>query len=52
MSEAPVVTSPSGLNETTAARLDLSCFMKARGKNLVKAPTVKHARPAKYERFV
>ena len=43
---------PVGFNETTIAMLDLSCFMKAAGEIIVRAPTVMHARPPKYARFV
>lgn len=41
------------LNETVVSQLDVSCFArKILGKGLIKAPSIEHARPAKYARFV
>lgn len=41
------------LNETVVSQLDISCFArKSLGKGLIKAPSIEHARPAKYARFV
>lgn len=40
------------LNETVVSQLDISCFAKALGKRLIKAPSIEHAYLAKYARFV
>lgn len=51
-SEAPVATARIKMNETLAARLDLSCFTKAKAKGLLKAPPVENAYSTKYARLV
>jgi len=41
------------LNETMVSQLDISCVAKKiLGKGLIKAPSIEHARPAKYVRSV